>query len=265
LQKAIVMGLDSTQRFTDRVADYVRYRPNYPAELLAALEQHAGLTSASIVADIGAGTGISSELLLRSACTVWAVEPNDAMRQAAVAWLGERPGFHTTAGTAEATDLPDQSIDLVAAGQAAHWFNAPAARSEFLRITRPPHRVALFWNARRSDDSPFSAAYEELLERYGTDYAQIRHDGREQRLALELSSVPWQHFEFPNAQSLDFDGLRGRLLSSSYVPAAEAPKRGPMLADLQRLFDNYAENGTVTMCYRTELYLGTLTPGSSAS
>jgi SAM-dependent methyltransferase len=254
------MASDSTQRFSDRVADYVRYRPSYPPELLATLVQEAGLSPGSVVADIGAGTGISCELLLRTGCTVWAVEPNAAMRQAAETWLGERPTFHAFSGTAEDTGLAAQSIDLVTAGQAAHWFKAAAARAEFARILRPPRRVALFWNARCTDDSPFAVAYEQLLEKYGTDYAEIRHDGRELRLASELSPVPWRQFEFPNAQTLDYDGLRGRLLSSSYVPAADHPARAPMLSDLERLFDELAENGQVTMSYRTELYLGSL-PG----
>jgi SAM-dependent methyltransferase len=252
------MTPDSTQRFTDRVADYVRYRPGYPAALLETLQREAGLTAESTVADIGSGTGISTELLLRAGCSVWAVEPNAAMRQAAEEWLAGKPGFHSQAGTAEATGLADQSIDLVTAAQAFHWFDVTAARSEFLRILRPPHRVALFWNARLSDDSPFAIAYEQLLERFGTDYAAIRHDGREQRLAAELSNHPWRRFEFPNAQQLDFRGLRGRLLSSSYVPAADHPARGPMLADLERLFDAFADQRHVTMSYRTELYLGTL-------
>ncbi len=254
------MASDSTQRFSDRVADYVRYRPSYPPELLATLVQEAGLSSSSVVADIGAGAGISCELLLRSGCTVWAVEPNAAMRQAAETWLGERPAFHALSGTAEDTGLADQSVDLVTAGQAAHWFQAAAARIEFARILRPPQRLALFWNARRTDDSPFAVAYEQLLERYGTDYAEIRHDGRELRLASELSPLPWRRFEFPNTQKLDYDGLRGRLLSSSYVPAADHAARAPMLADLQPLFDEFAVSGQVTMSYRTELYLGTL-PG----
>src|SRR4051812_43629153 len=164
-----------TERFTDRVEDYVRHRPGYPDAVLTLLAREAGLTPAAVVADVGAGTGISSELFLRFGCTVHAVEPNAAMRQAAEAWLAGRAHYHSHAGTAEATGLPDRSVDYVVAGQAAHWFDLPAAAREFARILRDPGWVVLLWNTRKTDATPFLRAYEALLHRYGTDYRQVVH------------------------------------------------------------------------------------------
>src|SRR3954467_5791308 len=121
--------MNSTTRFTDRVEDYVRYRPSYPAaELLDFLTAKTGFDASWVVADIGSGTGISTEMFLRNGNKVYGVEPNDAMRQKAEELLKEYPGFTSVNGTAENTQLPDKSVGLVLAGQAFHWFNPPVAR-----------------------------------------------------------------------------------------------------------------------------------------
>jgi hypothetical protein len=57
---------------------------------------------------------------------------------------------------------------------------------------------------------------------------------------------------------MDFDALRGRLLSSSYAPAAGHPNHGPMLADLRKIFDSHAVSGRVRFEYETHVYYGRL-------
>src|ERR1700744_1650569 len=151
---------DSTQRFTDRVADYVKYRPSYPRDVVSFLHETCGVAPDAQVADIGAGTGISARLFLDAGHPVIAVEPNLAMREAANAWLAPYENFRSVAGTAEATTLEDASVDLVIAAQAFHWFDPVATRREFARILRPQGHVALFWNSRLLDRSPFLAGYE---------------------------------------------------------------------------------------------------------
>jgi SAM-dependent methyltransferase len=249
---------DPTRRFSDRVADYVRYRPGYPPALIESLVAETGISAGSLVADVGSGTGISTECLLGAGCTVFAVEPNREMRAAAERRLAARPGFRSVAGTAEATGLPEASVDLVTAGQAFHWFDVPRSRAEFRRILRPPRPVALFWNRRLRDATAFLAAYEALLQEFGTDYAQVHHEGKEARLAAELAPGPWREFTFPNVQQLDLAGLEGRALSSSYVPAAADPRRAPLRAALRRLFETHQENGRVRILYEAVLFLGTI-------
>jgi hypothetical protein len=249
---------DPTRRFSDRVDDYVRYRPGYPQALIERLVAETGISAGSVVADVGSGTGISTECLLGVGCTVFAVEPNAQMRAAAQQRLGPRPGFRSVAGSAEATGLPDASVDLVTAGQAFHWFDVPRSRAEFRRILRPPRPVALFWNTRLRDATPFLVAYEAVLREFGTDYAQVHHEGKEARLAAELDPGPWKRFAFPSSQQFDLAGLTGRVLSSSYVPAADDPRRGPLLEELRRLFEAYEENGRVQLLYETVLYVGAL-------
>jgi SAM-dependent methyltransferase len=252
---------DSTNRFSDRVENYVRYRPGYPRELLAALievlAERAGLEAGNAVADLGSGTGISAALLLESGARVFAVEPNAAMREAAEARLGGEPRFRSVDGTAEVTGLPDASVDLVTAAQAFHWFDREPTRREMRRILRGD-RVALFWNSRKTDTTPFLRDYEALLRRFGTDYAEIDHTRVGSESLAPFFGGPFERRVFPNRQVFDLDGLRGRLLSSSYVPGPGRPGHDEMLAELRRLFDRHQEDGRVTFEYDTELYLGRL-------
>lgn len=249
---------DPRQRFSGRVADYVLYRPGYPEALLGALEREAGLGPASVVADVGAGTGISAELLLRAGVEVYAVEPNAEMRAAAEERLRRDPRFHAVDGSAEETGLPPASVDLVVAAQALHWFDLPAARAEFLRILRPGGWLAVFWNVRRTETTPFLRGYEALLRRHATDYEVVDHRNVGEEALLGLFGEPPRRLVFENEQSFDLAGLRGRLLSSSYAPAAGHPAHEPMLEELARLFGEHEEEGRVRFEYDAELYLGRL-------
>jgi ubiquinone/menaquinone biosynthesis C-methylase UbiE len=128
---------DPTQRFSSRVENYVKYRPGYPPAILDLLRDKCGLTSASTVADIGSGTGILTGLLLKSGARVFGVEPNPDMRAAGERLLAGQANFTSLAGTAEATTLPAQSVGIITAGQAFHWFDREPTRREFQRILQP--------------------------------------------------------------------------------------------------------------------------------
>lgn len=247
---------DPTARFSDRADDYVRGRPGYPEVLFDELLARTGLGAGAAVADLGAGTGLSSEPFLRRGLAVFAVEPNAAMRAAAARWLGDRPGFTAVDGRAEASGLAAASVDLVFAAQAFHWFDGERARVEARRILRPAGALALAWNARRAGGSPFLAGYEALLERFGTDYRQVNHRGlAPERLAAYFGG-PFSATLFSNAQRLDLAGLRARLLSSSYTPPPGHGDHSPMLAELERLFAACAVAGEVEIVYDCTLYLG---------
>ncbi len=249
---------NATTRFSDRVENYIRYRPGYPPTVLGCLVEKFGLRSDHVIADAGSGTGISAEVFLRHGCTVYGVEPNNDMRAAAERLLAEYPRFSSINGAAERTTLPDESVDWVVAAQAFHWFDVAAARREFSRILRPGGRVALLWNERR-EDTPFLAAYETLIREYATDYAQVRHenarsDGRIEQL---YGSKPAER-TFDNEQRFDFDGLAGRLLSSSYVPNRGTSRCEAMLEALRRLYDTHAAAGCVRVLYTTRILVGSI-------
>lgn len=248
---------DSTNRFSNRVADYARARPGYPREVIDALRDRAGLSGASIVADVGAGTGIFARQLLDEVeCEVVAVEPNAAMREAMVVAIGPRDRFRAVDGTAEATTVDAASVDLVTAAQAFHWFDRAAFRRECQRILRPGGRVAILFNDRPPGGTPFLDGYERLLERFATDYASVNHRRLTSRHFDDVFARGHERLVFPNAQRFDYDGLAGRLLSSSYAPAADDPRAPAMLAALRELFDATNANGVVEMRYETQLTIG---------
>jgi SAM-dependent methyltransferase len=249
---------DSKERFSNRVADYVRYRPGYPRGVLDLLRDECGLTPASAIADIGSGTGILTKLFLDNGNFVYGIEPNAAMREAGEELLAAYPKFRSVAATAEATTLPEAAVDLVTAAQAFHWFHPPAARLEFARILRPGGFVAVIWNERKKDLGPFAEQYEQLLRTYGTDYARVSEAYPESQRMSELFGGGFRHRTFPNEQTMDFAALRGRLLSSSYAPAAGHRNHEPMLADLRKMFDSHAVSGRVRFEYETHVYYGRL-------
>jgi SAM-dependent methyltransferase len=254
-----LLPLEPTRRFSDRVADYARARPGYPEALFDALVAAAGLRAGGAVADVGSGTGISTEPLLRRGCVVYGVEPNADMRRAAEERFAGRPGFVSVDGVAEATTLPDASVELVTVAQAFHWFDRARARREFARILRPGGAVGLFWNW-RATGTPFLDAYEGILERYGTDYLEVRSQNWARRAdgLSDFFGGPFETRTFSHAQALDLDGVRALLLSASFTPPAGHPDREPMLRALERAFDEHARDGRVGIVYDTELHVGRL-------
>lgn len=260
-----VASFDPTNRFTSRATDYVRYRPRYPQAIVETLRTETGLLPHHVIADIGSGTGFSAEMFLQNGNPVFGVEPNAAMRAAGEALLSPYPHFTSMAGTAEATTLPDNSVDYVIAGQALHWFDLPRAHAEFARILRPPGWVALFWNTHRPDLSPFMDAYEALLHVASFDYAQVtREHVTEHDLGALFANGRFTCRTFPYAQRFDFDGLVGRTFSSSYAPPANDPRAAELKRALRDLFARFEQAGAVQYDYMTELYFGLIAAGPNA-
>jgi SAM-dependent methyltransferase len=232
---------DATRRFSARVENYARHRLSYPPALIATLQARAQLTLASTVVDLGSGTGTLTALLLPAARRVYAVEPNAAMRTAAEEQLGRNPGFTSVAAVAEATTLDAASADLITVAQAFHWFDRPACRREFLRILRPAGQVALIWNERQADASPFLADYERHLQTQATGYDQDAHSRIDEVAVRELFWLaPFERIEMPNDQSCDLAGLAGRALSSSSAPTPGQPGSEAFQAGLEQIFLRHA-------------------------
>jgi len=247
---------DSVERFSSRVGNYIKFRPGYPAEIVDFLKHECGLTRRSIIADIGSGTGKLTEILVNNGNVVFAVEPNPGMRAAAEELLGNYQNFRSVEGTAEETTLPDSSVDLITAGQAFHWFNPQRARLEAGRILKPHGWIALIWNDRKLESTRFLEDYESLLLQYGTDYKIVRHDKAVQAITDFFSPSVARLKIFPNEQVFDFEGLKGRVLSSSYTPEPDHPDFEPMIQQLRQIFDEHQQNGKVRFDYDTKVFYG---------
>lgn len=245
-----------TERFSNRVENYVKYRPTYPRAVVELLAGECGLVPASVVVDVGSGTGLWSELFLEYGCTVYGVEPNREMREAGERLLARYPAFTSIDGAAEATTLDENSADFITAGQAYHWFDRERARTEFARVLRPGGWVVLVWNERRLA-APLVARYEQMLITFGTDYEQVTHQYEPDDFLIPFfggNEVRLRIFE--NHQVLDFESLKGRLLSTSYAPEPGHPNYEPMLEELARIFDAHQQDGRVVFDYETKVYYG---------
>jgi ubiquinone/menaquinone biosynthesis C-methylase UbiE len=252
------MPKSPTARFSGRVENYVRYRPGYPAEVLELLHAECGLRPNHVVADIASGTGIFTRLLLENGNSVFAVEPNGEMREMGRHQLDAFDRLASVAGTAEETTLYSASVDFVTSAQAAHWFDLPLARAEFVRILRPEGWCVLIWNERRTASTPFLQDYENVLLTYGTDYKDVRHERTTAMIHEFFAPTPYQERVFTLCQRFDYEGLAGRLLSSSYAPLEGHPSHTPMMQELLKLFRAHTKGGKVEFEYDTRVYYAQL-------
>lgn len=249
----------TTERFSSRVANYIKWRPDYPQALYKALLEHGVLTPEAVIADIGAGTGISAQLFAAHNHTVMAVEPNQPMREAGQAALAKQPLVSWHNGTADKTGLPSHSADAVIAAQAWHWFDTPETKTEFKRILKPAGQVVLIWNDRITTGDGFSEVYEDALRYFAIDYDKVNHKQFGEDAFNQLwGNNKWKEITVDNVQHLTFEGLLGRVLSSSYMPDEQHPEFEFMKHVLKKIFLRYQENGTIAMRYNTRAFHGTL-------
>jgi ubiquinone/menaquinone biosynthesis C-methylase UbiE len=250
---------DPAARFSDRAEDYVKYRPHYSPEVAKALQEACGLRPQHLIADVGCGTGLLAEIFLDSGNRVIGVEPNREMRRAGEEYLAAYPSFSMVEGSAEATTLTDASVDFVVAGQAFHWFQPGETRTEFARILQRQGWSVLVWHDRNVDSTPFLRAYETFVRRHSIDYEQVTHKYLASYAALERFFAPnkMKLIQQHNQQRLNFDGLRGRLLSSSYIPKSGELYEA-MLCELPQLFSAHASGDRVVLQYDTKIYFGHL-------
>ncbi|MES1218979.1 MAG: class I SAM-dependent methyltransferase [Bacteroidota bacterium] len=250
------MIANSTSRFSNRVEDYVKYRPGYPAEIVTWLQENYNLLPGHLIADIGSGTGISSMLFLKAGYNVLGIEPNKEMREMSVKLLAQYPHFLAIDGTAEATSLRDKSIDAIICGQAFHWFNTQKTKPEFTRVLKKNVILVLIWTERLTDTA-FEKEYDQLIIKHGNDYLKVDHRNiNTDQIASFFEPQVCELKIFANEQVFDFDGLKGRLLSSSYMPALNEPGYDNMIIDLCNLFEKYQENDTIKITYDTKVYAG---------
>jgi ubiquinone/menaquinone biosynthesis C-methylase UbiE len=248
------------QRFSNRQDNYARFRPTYPRELLDRLASTLALRAGGEVADIGAGTGIFTGLLLDLGLKVHAVEPNAEMLAVASSRLGKRPEFIAVAGTAEATTLPVRSVDAIFCAQAFHWFNTETTRDEWRRILRPGGHAVLVWN-NLDQAHDLERSYQQVLNTFAVDGGEaMRRALAVQADNLLFPSRGGERLVFATQQELDYAGLVGRTESLSFAPSPDDPKYSAMLSALKRVFVRYQSAGVVTLRYQTLAIHGSISP-----
>jgi SAM-dependent methyltransferase len=249
---------DPKKRFSDRVDDYIKFRPTYPRNIISFMEK-SGLTKSSVIADIGSGTGLLTRLFLEYGNVVYGVEPNAEMRIAGETLLQNFSNFISINGSSENTTLNSDSIDFIIAGQAYHWFDQNLSKNEFIRILKQPEldNVFLIWNT-RNDSTPFNRELEKIITTYSSDYLKVSHTQDQNKKDKIFFDREFKKISFPNFQLLDFSGLLGRLLSSSYMLKKSDIKFNKFESDLRSLYQNYQEDGLVNIVYTTEVFFGSL-------
>jgi ubiquinone/menaquinone biosynthesis C-methylase UbiE len=250
--------MEPTKRFSNRVDYYIKFRPGYPIELVTYLTNEGILKNNDIIADIGSGTGKLSELFLKEGNTVYGVEPNQEMREAGEKLLGNYKNFISIDAVAEDTTLQANSIDIITAAQAFHWFDPVKTKFEFRKILKNYGWILLIWNTWENIKSDFTKEYKRLLIEYGTDYKEVRNLNQTQDLIENFLGRDYNFKKFKNVQLLDEDGFKGRLLSASYAPMENDSGFEKMMEKLMKIYKKYNNNGLIEFEYETVIYSGRL-------
>ncbi len=250
--------METKQRFSDRVENYIKYRPGYPDDVIPMLQLEIGLMDSDIVADIGSGTGISAKLFLEHGNKVYGVEPNEPMRKAAEGLLSEYENFISVHGSSEETNLEDHSIDVIVCAQAFHWFDREKTKKEFTHIANKGAHLVLLFNDRKESE-PFQQDYQKLIEQYSIDYNEVSHRNISEEIIADFYAPhKFKKFIFHYEQHFDLEGLTGRVLSSSYMPNEDHPNFTSLKNAISVLFNSHKQNEMVTFAYETRLFVGSI-------
>ncbi|MCH8906980.1 MAG: class I SAM-dependent methyltransferase [Candidatus Heimdallarchaeota archaeon] len=255
---SLSQGFESTKRFSTRVENYINFRPHYPELEVEFFKRRLSLELNHSIAEIGSDTGIISQLFLEKGYQVFGVEPNDDMRKAAEELLTNyisKKNFISINATAEKTSLDSQSIDFIIAGQAFHWFAPILFQRESKRILRKNGWSVLIWNSRIIEGDSFHEAYEDFIQKHSTGYKEIHQQWREES-DMNIYFDQYEEQTFENFQEVNFTGLLGRYLSSSYAPSSGTKEAKIAEQELQKLFNKHQQNNQVKIIYKTHVYYG---------
>lgn len=245
--------------FSGKFSNYSKYRPGYPQNLLRLMEEHNALTPVTVVADIGSGTGIMSQLFLENGNTVYGVEPNDEMRQYSSISFRTYPNFHSVKGTGENTGLHDNSVGLVVCAQSFHWLNPDSVKKEFQRILIDQGHVGLIWNDKTQEENSFNSDYESICKRFKKFRPKYSSSGGtliDHNIIDNFFKGSYKKMELENHQDLTLEGVMGRYSSTSYAIGPEEAGYESLVTEMKEAFRKYQNDGRVRIQYITKIFLG---------
>jgi len=246
------------RKFDGKGSLYARFRPSYPQELLEYLYDQVGMGRDSAIADIGAGTGKLTRLLLERGSRVYAVEPNPDMRAAAELALKGFARLSLAEGTAEATGLPAGSVDYITVAQAFHWFDRAEFRKECRRILKPWGKVVLVWNC-RDERSELVRELECLNRKFCPGFTGFSEGIRaEGGVFSDFFEGKYTVRRFDHPLYFDQTGFLGRSLSSSYAPKEADENYYAYVLELEKLFDRYRDGTELILPNFTCCYIGSV-------
>jgi SAM-dependent methyltransferase len=250
-----IKKLKPKQRFSDKVDVYIKYRPEYPKEIIEVLRNEYNLTTSSLIADIGSGTGKLSSLFVDNRNILYGIEPNDEMRKAAEKIFIDRTNFVSINGSAEETTLKDMSVDFIVVGQAFHWFDKEMTKIEFNRILKNNGIIVLVWN-KRDNTIKIMQEYENILQKQCPEYKEIGYGlYKEEEIIKYFKPNIVKKYSFKNSQVFNFYELIGRAKSSSYFPAENSKAYALLISELKDFFEKYEENAKIPFLYNTIMYV----------
>ena len=246
----------SLSKFNHRAENYAKFRPSYPKACVEFIHRLTG-KGRNVIADIGAGTGKMTELLLEQGDIVYAVEPNAEMRQQAEELLGSNKNFHSVSKAAENTSLRADSVDLLVCAEAYHWFDNENTILEFRRILKADGYGVLLWN--NVGDNLYEKENGELYQKYAKkDSWSTISTPKEERAKNLFGEGNYQKITFENPILQPWEGFLGGALSASFAPQPGEENYEAYESGLRNIFNQYARDGLIETKFITTCYYGRL-------
>jgi ubiquinone/menaquinone biosynthesis C-methylase UbiE len=248
--------MDTKKVFSTKAEKYAKYRWDYAA---SAIETIISLTQMSIhstiLADIGAGTGILTRHFVGKAQKIHAIEPNFELRQILTRELGALLSISVVDGCAEDTGLPDHFVDVITVAQAIHWFDPEPARREMMRILKADGWLVLIRN-HGTNSAPNKAVQSLMTEEYGANLSIVTGRPKEQPARFYFGNDDFQTFVFPFAFQQGWDEFLGTLTTVSFMPDEDHPLFPKLETQAKEVFSQYSSDGYWKVEGETELLIG---------
>lgn len=249
--------VNNEEKFSGKATHYDYARPAYAESLLNTLYSDYGFSPQSVIADIGSGTGIFTEQLLKRGNKVYGVEPNTDMRKAGEERLKGYQNFVSVNGDAANTKLLNTSIDIITVAQALHWFPLEEFSKECKRILKPNGQVVIVYNQRCNDF--INKDVDAVVARYcdirnastGAAYIELKR-----KRINELYNGKFIEICKSNSLLMDKNKFLSYWLSRSYAPREGDVNYKLFVNDIVSVFDKYAKDGLITLKQESMAYIG---------